>query len=390
MTTKKLLYIINHIDWFWSHRLPLAQGAQQDGWDVCVAVTGGAQNARLTEHHFTGLELPASDRGFMPFRILKIMWRIWTILQQEKPDLVHAITLKYAFLAGLPARFCKDIRIVFTIAGLGYLFSGEGLKPAVLRILVGPFLKLALKHPRAHIIFQNPDDMALMIQRGFATRDNSTLILGSGVDLRHFPFAQEPDHTTAPLVLMPTRLVRDKGLAVFVEAAKIVHTRGISARFEIAGSLTHNNPLALTEQDMHTLLDNSPVIWLGKVDDMPELLARCALVCYPSWYGEGIPKVLLEACATGRAIVTTDHAGCRETVTQGQNGLLVPVKDPYATAEAMITLLQNPALRRDMGKKSRARAERDFDVRLITRNTLDVYHTVLKERCAYSEGNTRS
>jgi len=373
MRQKKLLYIINHLDWFWSHRLPLAQDAQNKNWDVFVAATDAQNNSALAEKGFKGLGLPPADQGFAPLTLCSIMWRIHTLLKQEKPELVHAITLKYAFLAGLPTRFQKDVKIIHTIAGLGYLFSGEGFKPALLRFFIGPFLKLALSHPRAHIIFQNPDDQALMVKRGFVKPERCTLIRGSGVDLDAFPFRQEPENDLPPLVLMPTRLVRDKGIAVFIEAARIVHTAGIMARFQIAGSITRNNPLALSETDMKALLENSPVTWLGKVTDMPALFQSCALVCYPSWYGEGVPKVLLEAAATGRAIVTTDHPGCREVVQDQENGFLVPVKDPEATAHALMILLQDAPRRKKMGHKSRARAEKEFDVKRVTEETLKLY-----------------
>ncbi|MCC6598808.1 MAG: glycosyltransferase family 4 protein [Alphaproteobacteria bacterium] len=373
MPEKKLLYVINHIDWFWSHRLALAEGAQQEGWVVGVAVTGAGKDERLGEKGFGAFELPPADKGFAPFTILKIVYAVYNLLQKEKPDVVHAITLKYAFIAGLAARFDKNVRVVHTLAGLGYLFSGEGFKPKMLRTLVGPFLKLALKHPRAQIIFQNPDDQDLMIHRGFVHREQCHLIRGSGVDLDIFSVmdAQKED---PPIVLMPTRLVHDKGIAVFIQAACLLQARGVEARFQLAGGLTRNNPLAISKEQMEKMLENTPVEWLGRVEDMPGLLARASIICYPSYYGEGIPKVLLEAAASGLAIVTTDHPGCREAVKDGENGLLVPPRDARATADALETLLADKGLRAQMGQAGRKRAETHFDVRLIVKDTLRVYN----------------
>lgn len=372
----KLLYVINHIDWFWSHRLPLARAAREDGWAVGVAVTGAGADGRLDAQGFKGFELPPADRGFGPLAALRIIRAIHALIKREKPDILHAITLKYAFLAGLAARLDPDVKIVHTIAGLGYLFSGEGLKPKMLRLAVGPFLKCALKHPRARIIFQNPDDRDLMIRRGFVRPAQCFLIRGSGVDLSAFPLAPEPA-AEIPLVLMPTRLVRDKGIAVFIEAAKILIDEGVEARFMIAGGVTRNNPLAISEAEMKAMIAGSPVEWPGRVDDMPALLAASALVCYPSHYGEGVPKVLLEAAASGRAIVTTDHPGCREAVTDGQNGLLVPVRDARATAAAVAVLLRDAELRGRMGMAGRKMAEEEFDVRRIAGETLAVYDAAL-------------
>ncbi len=370
--TQKLLYVINHIDWFWSHRLPLAVGAQKEGWDVAVAVTGAGDDTKLAEHHFKGLELPASDEGFGPFRLLQIIAAVHQYLKAEKPDVVHAITLKYAFIAGLAARFHRDVRVVHTIAGLGYLFSDTGLKPKILRFLIGPLLKAALKYKRVQLIFQNPDDQRLMIKSGFAREDQCHLIRGSGVDIRQFSPKKLARHDV-PLIVMPTRLVHDKGVAVFVEAARILRDQGFQAKFQIAGGVTANNPLAISEDEMQAMVADGAVEWLGKVSDMPDLLARADMVVYPSYYREGIPKVLLEAAAMAKPIITTDHPGCREAVDHGENGLLVNVRDAQATADAIIYLLKDQGRLTAMGAKSREKAENEFDVRLIVKQTLKVY-----------------
>ncbi|MCB1720435.1 MAG: glycosyltransferase family 4 protein [Rhodospirillales bacterium] len=367
---KKLLLVINHIDWFWSHRLPLAKGAQVKGWDVSVAVTGANTDKNLAPQHFTGCELPPSGPA-------KIIWAIHKIIKRDHPAIIHAITLKYAFFAGLAARFHKDVQVVHTLAGLGYLFSGQGAKPQILRALIGPFLKLALKHKRAHLIFQNPDDMALMIRRGFAAAERCTLIRSSGVDLQQFPLTPLPENER-PIVLMPTRLIHEKGVSVFIEAANILKQRGINARFQIAGGLSATTPSAISKQEMQAMLAGSEVEWLGKVTDMPALYQSASLICYPSYYGEGVPKVLLEAAATGRAIVTTDHPGCREAVEQGVNGLLVPVKDALACADAMQALLEDPPRLEAMSRVSHDLAARDFDVESVVARTLKVYEEISK------------
>lgn len=364
MDNKKLLFVINHMDWFWSHRLPLAIGAQKAGWDVHVCANGAEQDEKLGKAGFKGIALSLSP--------LKILTEIKRIIGEEKPGLVHVITLKYAFLAGLASRFYKDIKIVHTIAGLGYLFSGEGIKPKLLRALVGPFLKFALKHPNAQIIFQNPDDMALMIKRGFVDETRVHLIRGSGVDLKQFPHVPEPQHEK-PVIIMPTRLVHDKGVAVFIEAAKIAAENGVDAVFKIAGGAVTNNPLGISENEMNAMIKDTPVEWLGRVSDMPALYAEANLIVYPSYYGEGVPKVLLEAAATGRAIITTDHAGCREAIEDQKTGLLVPVKDAAATAKAIATLIQDATLRNKMGDAARVFAKENYDVKSVVKRTLAVY-----------------
>ncbi len=369
----KLLYIINHMDWFWSHRLPLALGAQEEGWDVSVAATNALNDKALSTQGFKGLELPPSDQGFAPFTALKITLAIAALLKKEHPTLMHAVTLKYAFLAGLAARPFGKTKVVHTIAGLGYLFSGEGFKPKMLRFFIGPFLKLALKGAHMRLIFQNPDDMDLLLSRDFARKEQCYLIRGSGVDTTQFS-PQGESKNAAPVVVMPTRLVHDKGVAVFVEAARILKAKGVKARFQIAGGVTANNPLAISKNEMEKMVADGAAKWLGKVSDMPGLLAEATLIAYPSYYREGIPKVLLEACAMGKAIVTTDHPGCREAVAHGKNGLLIPPKDALTLANAIETLLNDPAKRKAMGEYSRTRALEEFDAKLIVDQTLRIYN----------------
>lgn len=361
--SKNILYVINHMDWFWSHRLPLALAAKERGYHVFVAAFGAASDQRLATYGFTGVELPQG--------VTKIIPAIRTHLKTHHIDLMHAVTIKSAFMAGLAARG-TNVKIIHTIAGLGYLFHGDGQKAKVIRTLIGPLLKLALRSKHTTLIFQNPDDRALMIKRGFATEASSVLIRGSGVDTHAFTQTPEPE-TNTPLVVFPTRLVWEKGLKPFVEMANILQQKGTRARFAIAGGINTTNPNAVTNAQMNDLIANSTVEWLGHVSDMPALLASSNLVVYPSWYGEGVPKVLLEAAAVGRAIITTDHPGCREVVEPGVNGLLVPVRDATALAHAAETLLNDSDLRRKMGQASREKAEAEFDVNRVVAETVKLY-----------------
>jgi glycosyltransferase involved in cell wall biosynthesis len=281
---------------------------------------------------------------------------------------VHAITLKYAFLTGFALLFHPHIKRVFTIAGLGYFFSGEGIKPKLLRLLISPALKFVLKG--ALIIVQNPDDRDLLIKRHFIK--SAHLIRGSGVDTTQY--LPRPDkEQSPPIVLMPTRLVRDKGVIVFSEAARLLKSRGVNARFQIAGGMEGANPNTITKAEMDALIADGAVEWLGRVNEMPALYATASLIAYPSWYREGVPKVLLEAASSGKAIVTTDHPGCREVVTEGVNGYLVPVKNAQALGSAIEKILKDKALRQSMGAAGRQKALAEFDVNLVVAETLKVY-----------------
>lgn len=359
---KKVLFVLADISDFWNSRAGLARAAQARGWRVFVAAPGALNDQRLPHEGFTGIELA-------PFSVMnaaKIIFDLRKILKIHRPDLLHAVTLKYACLAGLAAGRKPDKKI-YTVAGLGFLFSPQG---AALKFFIAPFLKYALRN--AQIIAQNPDDEKILLEEKFAEGRRCHVIKGSGVDLSLF-YPRENPETGPPVVLMPTRLLRDKGIEVFIRAARIARRENIEARFIIAGASGGGSPGAISESEMKELCADAEVEWLGHVDDMASLYARCAIVVYPSYYREGVPRALLEACAMGKAIVTTDHPGCREAVAHGVNGLLVPVKNAEATADAIQALLQDAAKREAMGKMGRQLAERAFDVNLIVKKTLEIY-----------------
>ncbi|MCB1531997.1 MAG: glycosyltransferase family 4 protein [Alphaproteobacteria bacterium] len=375
ITGRKILYLFDQGDW--KSRMPVAQAAKQRGCDVTIALIG-AQDTNETVPGFETLHIKAPD-GRMRGRDVPAMVRqIREILADTHADLVHTVTLKYAFITGLAALPFPDIRKIYTLAGLGYLFRSPDIKARLMRFLIGPLLRRVLRARGAYLIFQNPDDLVLMTKLRYAGHVNTALIRGSGVDLDSFTPIPEPEEDE-PLVLMPTRLVKEKGVHIFVEAARLVKASGMKARFQIAGGETRHNPKAITKEEMHALTADGVIEWLGRVEDMPALLSQAAIIVYPSYYGEGIPRVLLEACAAGRAIITTDHAGCREAVEHNQNGLLVPIKNIKATADAIKDLLTAPDLRRIMGERSREKAEREFDINLVVNETLHVYEDALKD-----------
>ena len=362
---KKILYIFDATDG--QSRLPLAHAAREEGYDVTIGLIGGDK----TLNGFKTITLQKPLSALHPLSLLKSICAVRKLIKEEKPEILHTVTLKYAFICGLASLFLHHKKI-YTMAGLGYLFYGTGMKAALLRMFLSPVLIIILRSRNTRLIFQNPDDMTLMRTQGYVKDKNAFLVRGSGVDLKKFKLSPEPKNKP-PLVLMPTRLVHEKGIDIFIEAARILYARGINAKFQIAGGETTHNPKAISAQQMEAMIKDSPVQWLGRIDDMPGLLAGANLIVYPSHYGEGIPRVLLESCAAGRAIITTDHPGCREAVGHNENGILVPIKNPQETAAAIESLLNDENRRHSMGQSSRARAENEFDINLIVKKTLAVY-----------------
>lgn len=370
----KILYLFDQTDW--KSRMPVAIEARDEGYDVVIALIGDGKAPDDLPSDFDFHYVVTPKGKFRGFSLLKMSGQIRKLIGEHKPDLVHTVTLKYGFVTGLAALPFKALNKVFTLAGLGYLFRGENKKAELIRTLLSPLLKIALKAPNTKLIFQNPDDLELMVGMGFAKLDDSILIRGSGVHLDEFVAKPEPE-SDEPIVLMPTRLVYEKGIHIFVEAARILKDKGVQARFQIAGGETQHNPRAIPRTEMLELTKDQKTEWLGRVDDMPALLNQSALIVYPSYYGEGIPRVLLESCAAGRPVITTDHAGCREAVDHEQNGLLVPIKDVEATAAAIEQLISDPEKRKEMGQKSREKAQAEFDIHIVVHKTLSVYKDVL-------------
>lgn len=308
----------------------------------------------------------------------KLFRALCTLYRTLSPDIVHHITVKPVLYGSLARRVTGGGPVVNAIPGLGYLFVTQGRMARVRRALAELLYRAALGGRETISIFQNPDDVALFVERRLVRAQQVELIRGSGVDLDEFAFADEP--AGVPLVILPARMLRDKGVFEFVDAARQLRVRGIAARFALVGDCVYNRA-AIDRAQLEAWQREGLVEWWGHRSDMVAVYRAATIICLPS-YREGVPKVLLEAAATGRAIVTTDVPGCREVVTDGVNGLLVPSRDSAALALAIERLLLDANLRHRFTKASRARAEHNFSASHVVERTLDLYRRLLSARLA--------
>jgi len=376
MPARKRLLFNAKVAWFFiSHRLPLARAARDAGYEVHVAADLDSEEeaATLVREGAVFHRLRISQGSFHPFGDLRYVARLGSIIRRVKPDLIHNVTVKPVIYGSVVARVLGVPGTVNAISGLGYAFSG-GETRRQLAALARSAYKLVFSDKRIRVIFQNPDDMREFIEAGVVSAAQVSLIRGSGVDLESFPFSAEP--RGVPQVVLPARMLRDKGVVEFAEAARVLRSQGIAARFLLAGMRDDGNPAGLAIPELRRLEQETGVEWLGHVEDVAALYRSAAVVCLPS-YREGLPKALIEACAAGRAIVTTDVPGCREVVTDGVNGLLAKPRDVVSLAAALRTLLRDPELRARLGAAGRRRAEKEFDVQLVMRATLDLYRQLL-------------
>jgi glycosyltransferase involved in cell wall biosynthesis len=371
---RKLLYFVTEDWYFCSHRLPLAVAAKAAGHDVAVATRVREHGAVIEGAGLRLIPLKLSRGGRNPLTEWLTVWRLWRVLRAERPDLLHNVALKPVLYGTLAARLAGVPRIVNALAGLGHIFADAG-RAGFLRFLVQKAFRGLLNAGTGRVIVQNPDDLRRLVAAGALEPGRAVLIRGSGVNLDDFRPAPEPPGP--PVVVLAARMLWDKGVAEFVAAAEALRAEGIAARFALVGEGDEENHSAIPAAQLRAWQAAGAVEWWGKRADMPAVFAASHLVCLPSYYGEGVPKVLLEAAAAGRPIVTTDMPGCREAVADGDNGLLVPPRDVPALTTALRRLLADPALRARLGRAGRARAEREFGVERVVEATLAVYRELL-------------
>lgn len=372
----KLLFFVTEDWYFCSHRLPLAIAARDAGFDVAVATRVNSHAGAITQEGIRVIPLRLSRGGKNPLREWHTLWALFRVLRQEKPDILHNVAVKPVLYGSLAARFAGTDRVVNALAGLGHLFAVRE-RAGFLRNVVKLAFRLLLRgHGR--VIVQNPDDLRLLESSGAIVPGQAVLIRGSGVDLSRFTPSPEP--SAAPLIVFAARLLWDKGVKEFVEAARTLKKEGASARFIIVGAPDVENHAAIPNEQLDAWSTEGAVECWGHRTDMAEILAASTLFCLPSYYGEGVPKVLLEAAASGRPIITTDMPGCREVVEDGINGFLVKPRDPNGLAQAMRELLADSNLRLRMGVASRQRAEAAFGIEAVTTQTLKLYNELLQKR----------
>jgi glycosyltransferase involved in cell wall biosynthesis len=362
-----LLFFVTEDWYFVSHRLALAVAARRSGMKVTVVTRVREHGDVITNAGLRLVPFEIARSGTNPFRELATLRRVISVYRRERPDVVHHVAMKPVLYGGLAARLAGVPRQINALAGMGWLFMSKSatarfLKPAVRRALRGVL--------RAGIaLVQNPDDEQLLVQLGVPQKQIRR-IAGSGVDLARFQPHPEPAGT--PVVVLPSRLLWDKGVGEFVEAARLLKQRGVIARFVLAGEPDVQNPASVPASQIQSWVQEGVVEHAGWILDMPALLASSHVVCLPS-YREGLPKSLLEAAACARAIVTTDVPGCRELVTDGDNGFLVPAHDAAALADALERLITSATLRHEFGARGRVRAEREFGTDVVIPQTLALY-----------------
>jgi glycosyltransferase involved in cell wall biosynthesis len=366
----KILLFAN-TDWYlYNFRLELALALRARGDEVVLVSPSGAYVSRLQELGFRWVGFPIARRGLNPLIEISTILRLFRLYRQEKPDLAHQFTVKCVLYGSIACSLLGTRSVVNSVEGLGYVFTeGMGTR-RWLRYLVMLIYRLIL--PPTWVIFQNPDDQSFFLKNHLVNPKRIIIIRSAGVDIQKFfpcPALKGP-----PLVVLPARLLWDKGVGEFVAAARQIRNTGLPARFVLVGDNDDGNPASVQLAQLRDWENEGVIEWWGWKENMEDVYAQAAIVCLPS-YREGVPKTLIEAAACGRPIVTSDVPGCREVVRQGENGLLVPARDAGALAKALMDLLKSSHLRSEMGSRGRIIAEKEFSMDLVISQTFTFYQS---------------
>lgn len=364
-------------DWYlWNFRRSFALALREAGHDVLLLSPQGEYGGKLRALGLDWRPLSMDRRSLNPVREAWLLLHLVRFLRRERPDVVHGFTIKCAVYGSLAALAAGVPARVNAVAGMGYVFTSDSLKARMLRPVVRMLLRLALGGRGARLILQNPDDVALFQQARLVNAGQVRLIPGSGVDtIRFSPGTARPGGARIR-VLLPARLLWDKGLAEYAQAARLLHERSVPVDLLLAGQPDPGNPAAVPEATVRGWVEAGLLQWLGHVDDMPALLRSVDIVALPS-YREGLPKGLIEAGASGCALIATDVPGCREVVRHEVDGLRVPPRDAVALADAIERLVRDAGLRERLAAAAREKAVAEYDERLVVARTMAVYQELI-------------
>jgi glycosyltransferase involved in cell wall biosynthesis len=370
---RRVLFLAN-TDWYlWNFRLPLARAMHGQGWDVVLCSPPGPWGPRFAGEGLRWIPFDFARHGLNPFSELVTLARLVRLYRRERPDLAHHFTIKCVLYGGIAAKL-SGTRVVNAVTGLGSLFTTPKKANVVLVPIVRVLYRLVFH--RSHVIFQNPDDREEFRAKGLLGDATVHIIRSSGVDTTRFQPAPRLPAAPPVVVILVARLLREKGIEEFVEAARWLRGEGAAARFIVVGPEDPAQPSAIDSGTLARWKGAGDVEFLGHRDDVLELLRSAHIACLPSWR-EGTPRSLVEAMACGLPVVATDVPGCREVTRNGDNGLLVKARDAMALAKGLRTLIDDAELRRRMGERSRERAEAEFSEKRVIGETTAVYQAVL-------------
>ncbi|HAF30224.1 MAG TPA: glycosyltransferase family 1 protein [Bacteroidales bacterium] len=367
----KKIFIVVNVDWFFlSHRKEIALAAKKTGYDVTIVTNNTGMKPAIEGLGLKVIDLPMSRSGKNIFEELSTLNFLYKLYKREQPDVIHHVGLKTILWGTFAAKLAKIKGIANAVSGLGIIFSEEN--SSILSKIFIQILRYSHHRNNLAVIFQNDEDKTLFLSNHIIREDQAFMIKGSGVDLNQFCYTPEPVDGKIK-VLLTARMIAEKGIFFLAEAANLLKSEyRDKVQFLLCGGID-DNPNAIREADLKAVCDGEYVSWLGYRTDVLNLLKSSHIVAFPSYYKEGLPKSLIEGTAIGRPIITTNSIGCKETVIEGYNGFLIPIKNSKVLAERLKQLFDDTQLRISMGKNSRLLAEKDFSIENVITKHLEIY-----------------
>ena len=379
-----VLFVGNSALYFLLHRMGLARALVARGYRVGALLPAPVSDEHRTTIAAAGIaihEYPYKSAGMNPLVEVHTLFALRRLYRDLRPDIVHHLTVKPALYGGAVSRWLGIETRIQSIMGLGFLFNATDLIPRALRTVLPPAFRYALGGRGSILTLENSDDRERLRASGSLGSGDwprVEILPGSGVDPNDYDPDAKPEEP--PIVLFAGRLTRPKGIVEFAAAARLVRAKYPASRFVVCGGIVAGNPAAVSEADLRAWAGEGSIEWWGHRDDMPSVMSRAGVVVLPSHHGEGLPRALLEAAAAARPIITTDTEGCREIGRNGVNGLLVPVCDASALAEAILRLLNDPELRARLSREGRRIVTEEFSLEIVIRKTLDLYDQIGHDR----------
>jgi len=362
--------LVANSDWnLYGYRLALIRELKQQGHQVTLISPLGEYVKALRKQGFNWLPIKMARRGTNPLRELLSIFELYKIYRWSGFDVVHHFTIKCVIYGSFAAKLAGVSGVVNSITGLGHIYVSQKRMAGPARIVINLLYRLSLN--KTIVVFQNSNDRAYFLKKRIIRAEQSELIAGSGVDVNKFTYQPEP--TGRPRIIMVSRFLWNKGLREFVEAAEEINSETLRAEFVLVGDVDSGNPDSIPTEVIEGWTAKRGIKWIGWNENMPQIYKRSNLVCLPTYYGEGLPKVLIEAAASGRASITTDIPGCNDVVKDKVNGLLIPPKDVKALVRSILFLMDNPRMRKKMGLAGRSIAEQEFSSKLVNQKTIALY-----------------
>lgn len=374
----KIYFVANTGFFIYNFFLRLAKALKYAGCDIAVVSPEDEYSEKLKDIGFTIIPLTSMNRkGSNPVEDISLLIELYKIFKHGKPDLVLLFTIKINVYGGIAALFA-NVKSLCTVTGLGWLFTKKSIKTAIGGTGYKIMYKIAFAHAKK-VFFQNADDREFFLRNRVVKHEKTLVTPGVGVDVTHFSpdfcYSTTDKQHDKHVFLLIARILWDKGIGEFVEAAKIVKSKFPSTEFWLLGPMDYENRSAIADDVVKGWVDEGFIKYLGKTYDVRSFICQSDMVVLPS-YREAIGKSLLEAMSMGKPIIATDTAGCKETVEDGKNGFLVPVRDTEALSEAMIKFIKlTQADKEKMGKYSREKAVREFDENIV----VNVYRKIIED-----------